>query len=359
MQLFFVLCNMVAFSPVIMLRQLAQDNPTSFVIPARKVLQMMNSTLANCTEAQIGEQGNFSECHQYCDSTGAEKNLAILEGKFHITPPNATISKKMAYAYAATAEMEISKRQAYAAGSEVELLTDDIGELSSQQAMLSRAIMDGKLQMAHLNAVISKATEDEMTLASEIQILTNDIEELSSQKAMLQEERGYDGARFIADRKDYMSAIDAVDLVLPVLASSTENSFTQVENILVELKSLQLESAALAVFINSRNGTKEQSPKDVLVTVKGLKKSFKDELSQLEKEEAQQNQLTKFVGQDLQNSIDQSIKERSGKMVIKAQRNQATVEAKANLLDATASVAADTEYLADLTKEFNAKAWTY
>merc|ERR1719171_2839655 len=80
----------------------------------------------------------------------------------------------------------------------------------STGAEKEHAVMDGKLQIAQLNAMISKTTMDVDTLASEIEVLTNDIGELSSQKAMNQEYRSLEHADFDSARDQYISAIDAV-----------------------------------------------------------------------------------------------------------------------------------------------------
>lgn len=225
MQLFFMLCNIVALHPTVM-------------------LQLANNTHVNNTQV------NFAQCNQFCESASAEKSFAIMDGsKFQIAQMNSVTSEETA---------------------------DDIAELSSQKAMISRAIMDGQLQIAGLNAVIAKATTDTNSLASEIELLTNDIDELSSQKAMIQEDLRMES--FTADHNDYFS-------------------------------------------------------------------EFEDG--------------HRALAQDLQSSIDRAINERSDKMALKSLRELAKADAQASLLDTTAFVAADMQYLAILNKETIGKASEY
>jgi len=243
MQLFFILCNIIAFNPV-------------FTLPVFTKRVKLVSTQVNDTQASL------SQSMQVCESACTEKNVTVLDdSKFQIAQPNAVISEATAGENTLAPEIEIS--------------SDDIAELSSQKAMISRAIMDAKLQIAGLNTVIEKATVDVSTLLSEIEILNDDISELASQKAMIQEYHANEHARFTVDDKDYFSAVDAGHRALR---------------------------------------------------------------------------------QDIQSSIDQATMERSDKMAVKAQREQAKAEAQASLLDITASTAADTQYLDILTKEISAKA---
>jgi len=302
MQSLFILCNIVAVFPAM----------STKVVPVQKVLQMMDEMLDKSKKDKSAEQVSFSEYKQFCQSTSAEK---------------------------------------------------------------TRAIDDGKFAIVQLNAVISKATADSNTLASEIGTLTSDIDELSSQKAQNKANRAAEHADFSTIHSEYISAIDAVDRALQVLASSPGQSLAQVKDSLVSLKSLNLQSTAKAAVMAFLQGHRDpaevfleqsQTPKTyesssggVVNMVEELGKKFKDEKYDLEKEESKKRHASDMIGQDLQGSIDRSTKEQSDKMSTKASREKAKAEAQGTLADTTATVAADSQYLADLTKECNSKASEY
>eukprot|EP00746_Dinoflagellata_sp_MGD_P168412 gnl/MRDRNA2_/MRDRNA2_99850_c0_seq1.p1 gnl/MRDRNA2_/MRDRNA2_99850_c0~~gnl/MRDRNA2_/MRDRNA2_99850_c0_seq1.p1 ORF type:complete len:584 (+),score=138.28 gnl/MRDRNA2_/MRDRNA2_99850_c0_seq1:139-1890(+) len=290
MQLFFIVCNLVALSSVVSL--------TTKVGRVQKVSQMMNDMLVKSKNAKSEEHKAFVENHQLCQSTRVEKD---------------------------------------------------------------RAVSDGEFQIAQLNAMIAKATVDLNTTASEIEVLTNDIGVLSSQMAMNQEYRTLEHADFISAHDEYMSAIEAIDGALPVLTSSPGQSFAQVKDSLV-LTSLTLPSnagKAVIAFINRSHDPIEVLVERVVGMVEGLSKKFKDKKYELEKLEAQDKHRSNVVEQDLHARIDRSTQERLSKMGTQAQLEKARAEAQRRLLATTASVAAHTQYLAVLTRSCSVEAFEY
>merc|ERR1719191_1091106 len=102
--------------------------------------------------------------------------------------------------------------------------------------------------------------------------------------------------------------------------------------------------------------TYESSSGGIIDMVKELGTKFKAEKYDLEKEEATKAHASDMIVQDLTGSIDRSTKEQSDKMSTKSKREKDEAEAKGDLADTTASVAADTTYLADLTKDCSSAA---
>merc|ERR1712118_117009 len=84
----------------------------------------------------------------------------------------------------------------------------------------TRDIADGKAAIVQLKADIEKATADVGTLTGEISTLTGDIGELTSQMSEAKGIRAKEKADFMAIQAEYISAIDAVDHALQVLATS-------------------------------------------------------------------------------------------------------------------------------------------
>jgi len=242
----------------------------------------------------------------------------------------------------------------------------------STGAEKTRNIEDGKFAIVELKASISKATADVGTLTEEISVLTADIDELSSQKAEATAIRAKEYADFSAIHSEYVAAIDAVDRALQVLSSSPGMSLSQIKDSLVSLKALNLQASAQAAVMRFLQGgrdpaealldqtpaakTYESSSGGIVDMVKELGVKFKAEKYELEKEEATKKHASDMIVQGLQGSIDRSTKEQSDKMATKSKREKDGAEAKGDLADTTASVASDTAYLADLTKECSTKA---
>merc|ERR1719161_3227631 len=234
----------------------------------------------------------------------------------------------------------------------------------------TRAIEDGKAAIVQLKADIEKAAADALTLSGDIEVLTADIDELSGQKAEALAIRAKEYADFSAIHAEYVSAIDAVDRALQVLATSP-GQFLQVKDSLASLRSLnQVSSNAKAAIMAFLQGDRDpaevllqQTPKTyesssggIIDMVKELGSKFKAEKYELEKEGATKKHASDMIVQDLTDSVERSTTEQKDKMSTKSKREKDAAEAKGELADTTAAVASDTTYLADLTKECSTKA---
>eukprot|EP00746_Dinoflagellata_sp_MGD_P167674 gnl/MRDRNA2_/MRDRNA2_98503_c0_seq1.p1 gnl/MRDRNA2_/MRDRNA2_98503_c0~~gnl/MRDRNA2_/MRDRNA2_98503_c0_seq1.p1 ORF type:complete len:408 (+),score=83.89 gnl/MRDRNA2_/MRDRNA2_98503_c0_seq1:141-1226(+) len=221
----------------------------------------------------------------------------------------------------------------------------------------SHAVMVGKFQAAQLQAMISKAAVDVTTLSSEIEFLTNDIEALVSQKAMIDADRCDEHAHFTAIHNDYISAIDIVGMALQGLVTSP--SLTRLVNSLLPLRSLSLQSTSTKALMALSPYHDDPSSLGVVAMVGALHKTLKDDMHELEKEEAQQKYTSDMAKRDLQISIDKITQEQFDKMAAKAQCEQTKAKAKTSLLDTAASIAADMQVLDDLTQVCIVKALEY
>jgi len=283
------------------------------VTPVQKVLQMMDEMLVKGKKDKADEAVEFSTFKQFCQSTAGEK---------------------------------------------------------------TRDIEDAKAAIVQLKADIEKATADVGTLTGDISVLTGDIGELDGQMSEAKALRAKEYADFSAIHAEYTSAIDAVSRALQVLASSP-GQFLQVKDSLASLKSLTRVStnskAALMSFLQGgyhdpaevllqqtpEAKTYESSSGGIIDMVKELGKKFKEEKYVIEQEEAKKKHASDMICQDLQGSLDRSSTEQTSKMKTKAQREKDAAEAKSSLADTTASLGADTKYLADLTAECSTKAADY
>merc|ERR1719388_133451 len=97
--------------------------------------------------------------------------------------------------------------------------------------------------------------------------------------------------------------------------------------------------------------TYESSSGGIIDMVKDLAAKFKEEKYALETEEAKKRHASDMVVQDLTDNIERSTKQSDATTSFKAKREKDGAEAEGDLADTTASLASDTSYSEDLTKE--------
>merc|ERR1719248_273169 len=113
------------------------------------------------------------------------------------------------------------------------------------------------------------------------------------------------------------------------------------------------------VLLQQTPKTYESSSGGIIDMVKELGKKFKEEKYVIETEEAKKKHASDMICQDLQGSLDRSSTEQTEKMKTKATREKDAAQAESDLADTTASLTADTKYLADVTADCGAAAGDY
>jgi len=274
----------------------------SSVSPVQKVIQMLNDMKAKGEAEKQDEMVQFATYKQFCQSTSAEKN---------------------------------------------------------------RAIADGKDAIEQYKAEIAKAGADVLTLTKEIAGLTEDIDGWKAEKDEAQAIRDKDHADFEIVHADYTAAMDAVDRALQVLKTSP-GQFLQVRQSLLQLQSVHVKSSIMEYLNKNNEpeaesllelGSKQQpktyesSSGGVIDMVKKLGKKFKAERYEIEKEEAKKQAAHDMVVQDLTDSIEKATTSSDNKMATKAQREKDGSEAEGALADTTATLAEDEKFLTDLLSE--------
>merc|ERR1719420_1952224 len=286
------------------------------VTPVQKVIQMMEDMLAKGKKEKAEEAVTFSTYKQFCQSTSAEK---------------------------------------------------------------TRDIANAKDAIVQLKADIEKAGADALQAASEIGVLGGDIDSWSGEKAEAMAIRAKEKADFMAIQAEY---IDATERALQVLKSSP-GQFLQVKQSLLQLSVnnakvmeripahakqvlvsfLQKDHDAAEALIEESSKqtpkTYESSSGGIIDMVKDLAAKFKEEKYALEVEEAKKRHASDMVVQDLTDNIERSTKQSDATTSFKAKREKDGAEAEGDLADTTASLASDTTYLEDLTKECATKAADY
>merc|ERR1719473_279163 len=276
------------------------------VTPIQKVIQMLNDMKAKGEAEKHDEMVQFATYKQFCESTTAEKN---------------------------------------------------------------RAIADGKDAIEQYKAEIAKAGADVLTLTKEIAGLTEDIDGWKAEKDEAVAIREKDHADFQVVHADYTQAKDAVDRALQILKTSP-GQFLQVRESLLQLQSVHVKSSIVSYLnrvsepeaeslleLGSKQQPKtyESSSGGVIDMVKKLGKKFKAERYEIEKEEAKKQAASDMIVQDLTDSIEKATTESDSKMASKAQREKDGAEAEGALADTTATLAEDETFLTDLLSECEAR----
>merc|ERR1740138_1281882 len=239
----------------------------------------------------------------------------------------------------------------------------------STSAEKNRAIADGKDAIEQYKAEIAKAGADVLTLTKEIAGLTEDIDGWKAEKDEAVSIRAKDHADFQVVHADYTQAMDAVDRALQVLKTSP-GQFLQVRESLLQLQSVHVKSSIVSYLnkvnepeaeslleLSSKQQPKtyESSSGGVIDMVKKLGKKFKMERYEIEKEEAKKQAAHDMIAQDLTDSIEKATAQSDNKMATKAKREKDGSEAEGSLADTTATLAADEKFLTDLLSECEAR----
>jgi len=281
------------------------------VTPVQKVIGMLNDMLAKGQKEKDEEQVRFATYQQFCESTEAEK---------------------------------------------------------------TRNIASGKSAIDQLHAAGEKAGADAMVAAGEIAKLGGDIDEWSGQRDEANQLRAKDKADYEVVHADYSNAMDAVERALNVLRSSPGQSFAQVKPALLQLQSLdRVPAKAKQVIVSflQRTPTEmieegimgapeaahfESSSGGVINMVEELGDKFKAERYDLEKEEAKKAHAGSMIAQGFTDNIERASRENGEKEAFMAQRTKDQAQAQGDHADTVATLAADEQFLSDLTTECKQKA---
>jgi hypothetical protein len=244
----------------------------------------------------------------------------------------------------------------------------------STSAEKTRNIADGEDAIVQLKADIEKAGADALELVKSMEALQVDIDDWGAQKADAEALAAKEKADFMSVQAEYAAAIDATERALQVLKTSPGQSFAQVKSLLqVQTQALSARSKAMIqAFLNTAHRdpaevllqensvqtpkTYESSSGGIIDMVKDLGAKFKEEKYAIETEFAKKEHASQMVVQDLTDNLERANKEFSMKSSTKSQREKDKSEAEGDLADTTASLDADTTFLADLTKECASKA---
>jgi DNA repair exonuclease SbcCD ATPase subunit len=285
----------------------AQSKGQTSVTPVEKVIQLLQGMVEKGKKEKAEEAAQYNAYKQWCDETTVEKTRRIAEANELIDSLKADILKYEA----------------------------DITELTKQ---------------------IAEHDEDISTWQNDIKAATN--------------VREIEKADYEAKHQDYEESIDALGRAIKVLKDSAKDvkqaSFAQIS----KLKTFKLipddaKKAIDAFFQDPEDELSVAAPEanayeyqshGIIDMLEKLLNKFTDELTDLEKQEAESKHAFAMLIDDMNMQIEDSTARRDEKAAEKAKKMQAKAEAEALMEDTIATRDDDMKYLADVTATCEQKA---
>jgi len=274
------------------------------VTPVQKVIQLLQDMAAKGKANKQDEAVKFSAYKQFCDDTAEDKQRSITEANAMIEQLQADIQK---------------------AESDAEVLAQQIAELDAEigswEADKKKAIEVRDKEHNDYRTTHRDYTESVDALGRAIQILKRQAYDRTQSEALIQ----------------VTKLARVPESVKRTIASflSTDSEVTQ---------------DPLGVSAPQANAYEFQSG-GVVEMLEKLEDKFKDERNELEKAEMSAKHAHEMMVQDLTDQIEGATRERGRHASTKAEREQASAEAKGDLADTTSSRDEDSTYLQDLVAQ--------
>jgi chromosome segregation ATPase len=274
------------------------------VTPVQKVIQLLQNMATKGKAMKQDEAVKFSAYKQFCDDTAVDKQRSITEANAMIEQLQADIQK---------------------AESDAEVLAQQIAELDAE-------IGSWEADKKKATEVRNKEHEDYRTTHRDY---TESVDALGRAIQILK--------RQAYDRTQSEALIQVTKLArVPESVKRTIASFLSTDS--------EVTQDPLGVSAPQANAYEFQSG-GVVEMLEKLEDKFKDERNDLEKAEMSAKHAHEMMVQDLTDQIEGATKARGRHASTKAQREQASAEAKGDLADNTASRDEDTTYLQDLNAQ--------
>lgn len=295
-----------------------------------KVVEMLTDMLAKGKAEKQAETVRFAAFKQFCESTAGEKGRAIKSSKEAIDQLEAEIAK------AASDVQEITK---YVAGldSDVANWHDDLKRTTAERAESHAAY-----KVAHADY-----TESIDAVARALKVLEKGPGGKEVAQALLQKPSSMFALLQLPEekmpghlRQAIMSFIQKIDPAKALLQEAEDEGVV-----------MPAGAPAAAAFEGSSGG--------VIDMIERLGDKFDDEKQALEKKEANELSAFALMRSDLTSQISAAGEERSTKESNKNSRAEDEAEAKGDLADTSAALAADEKFLADLNAECSQKSYDY
>jgi histone H3/H4 len=227
-----------------------------------------------------------------------------------------------------------------------------------------RAIKEANSLIEQLGASIQKAEADAATLAKEIAQLDEDISVWQGDLKASTEVREMENADYMGTHKEYQESIESLEKAIITLKKQMKDipqltSLAQVKDAMfIPEKARKVIGAFLAQGDELGEDLQDLSAPEanayefqasgIFDMLEKLMDKFKDEKTDLEKEEMNARHAYEMLIQDLKAQITAATADREEKAQEKATKLQGAAEDKGTLGDTTATRDADEKYLSDL-----------
>merc|ERR1719326_1414614 len=227
-----------------------------------------------------------------------------------------------------------------------------------------RAIKEANSLIEQLGASIQKAEADAATLAKEISQLDEDISVWQGDLKASTEVREMENADYMGTHKEYQESIESLEKAIITLKKQMKDipqltSLAQVKDAMfIPEKARKVIGAFLAQgdelgsdlqdLAAPEANAYEFQASGIFDMLEKLMDKFKDEKTDLEKEEMNARHAYEMLIQDLKAQITAATADREEKAQEKATKLQGAAEDKGTLGDTTATRDADEKYLSDL-----------
>jgi hypothetical protein len=226
---------------------------------------------------------------------------------------------------------------------------------------------DTKLDIGNLKSTIEKqdairvkAEADADRLGSEIATLNGELEGFTNELAAATKLREEENAEYTKVNQDYNESFDALSRAIVVL----KNNETKISAAFIQTLIAKIPKAATALtsFLQQPQAATyayESQSGGIIELLKKLKKKFRDELAAVQKAEANQAHNYTLMKMNLDDEIANTQDAIATKTSEQAGANATASDAKRQLVDARAALAAAEKYLKDMHTTYKLKSQNY
>lgn len=250
--------------------------------------------------------------------------------------------------------------------------------VDDESKRLGFEIQDGEKKIEELTAFASKADSDAAELGREVEALDAEIAKLEGEKKAATDMRATEHDEYLKVSQDYGESVDALQRAIQVVKSQNYDR-AQAESLLQRMSStvpgmsrvlaalLQEKSRSLRGRMRSVDeepGAPEVAAYEfqsggIQMVLEGLLKKFKQELADVEEDEANRAHEFDLVELHLSDTIAKDTSDRDEKAALRGKRMAESAKAKGELAEANKEKAADEKLKAEIQATFAAKTATY
>jgi len=231
----------------------------------------------------------------------------------------------------------------------------------SQTKELEFELKQAREQEDELDAAISKASDDKKRLGEQVTALDSEIDSLEARQAAADKLRDNARKQFMEVRADYAQSLDALERAIQVLKtqdSQAPDAQSLLQNMAEKMPGMRRVLAFLQqedTGAPSASAYKLQST-SIVTMLEGLAQKFKQELDQVEVEEAKKANAAQEDTYDLRNALKQLKADRQEKASMKASRISSLKKSESDLAELQEDMSRTKIFRDELKAESEAKA---